>query len=241
MKREIIISLRNERMEIMQYKITGENFPVVTFSLNQGEKLISESGGMSWMTPEMKMETTTGGGVLKGLGRAFSGDSFFINHYTAQADNQMIAFASSFPGKILPVTLDGTNEIIAQKRAFLVATEGVDISMHFNRRIGSGFFGGEGFILQKFSGKGEAFLEIDGATVEYNLGTGEKLLIDQAHLAAMDATVTFTLEKVKGVKNIFFGGEGLFLGSLIGPGRVWIQTMPFRKLALSIYAGMPRK
>lgn len=224
----------------MKYEIKGGQFPVVVFHMDQGDQVFSESGGMSWMTPNMKMETNTGGGLLKGLGRTFAGESLFLNYYTAEAPEQMISFASGFPGKIMPVELDGTNEIIAQKRAFLVGTTGVDLSISFVKRFGAGLFGGEGFILQKVSGHGMAFLEIDGEVIEYTLAAGEKLLIDQTHLAAMDASVTFDIQTVKGMKNILFGGEGLFLGTLTGPGRVWIQTMPFSKMMGAVLAGVRR-
>ncbi|GBU10550.1 TIGR00266 family protein [Erysipelotrichaceae bacterium] len=225
----------------MKYEIKGGQFPVVVFQMDEGDQVFSEAGGMSWMTSNIKMETNTGGGLLKGLGRTFAGESMFFNYYKALANEQMISFASGFPGKIMPIELDGTYEIIAQKRAFLVGTTGVDLKVTFVKKFGAGLFGGEGFILQKFSGNGVAFLEIDGDVVEYELKEGEKLLIDQTHLAAMDTTVSFSIERVKGIKNILFGGEGLFLGTLTGPGRVWIQTMPFSKMMGTMMAGMGSK
>ena len=218
----------------MKYEIKGGQFPVVIFTMETGEQVFSEAGGMSWMSDAMKMETSTGGGILKGLGRTFAGESMFLNYYTATAPEQTIAFASSFPGRIMPVELDGTNEIIAQKRAFITATTGVNLEVAFTKKFAAGLFGGEGFILQRFSGNGIAFLEIDGDVIEYELKAGEKMKIDQTHLAAMDSSVVFDIERVKGFKNVVFGGEGLFLGTLTGPGRVWIQTMPFAKLAGSI-------
>ena len=210
----------------MKYKIEGETFPIVICELDQGEKMVTEGGGMAFMSSQIKMETSTGGGLLKGLGRALSGESLFLNYYTAEDSNQSIAFASSFPGSIIPIKLEGNNTIIAQKSAFLAAEEGVEINIHFRKSISTGLFGGEGFIMQKFSGEGMVFLEIDGNTLEYNLEPGEKMIIDQGHLAAMDESVTFDLERVKGVKNVLFGGEGLFLANVTGPGRVWLQTMP---------------
>jgi len=222
----------------MKYEIKGGQFPVIIFNMDNGEQVYSEVGGMSWMSPGMKMSTSTGGGLMKGLARTFSGESLFLNYYTAESDNQTIAFASGFPGRIMPVELDGTNTIIAQKRSFLVGTEGVDLSVSFTRKFGAGLFGGEGFILQKLSGVGVAFLEIDGDVIEYNLQPGEKMVIDQTHLAAMDSTVHFDIESVKGMKNILFGGEGLFVGTLTGPGRVWIQTMPFSKMMGAVLAGV---
>lgn len=198
-----------------------------------------ESGAMAFMTSEVKMETNTGGGILKGLGRALSGDSIFINFYTAEKDNQEIGFASRFPGKVIPIELNGSNSIIGQKSSFLASQKDVDISMYFKKNLGTGIFGGEGFILQKFTGKGMLFLEIDGDVIEYELQAGEKILLDQGHLAAMEESVHFDIERVKGAKNILFGGEGLFFATLTGPGKVWIQTMPITNLASALLPYIP--
>ena len=225
----------------MKYKIEGGAFPIVICNLDEGEKMVTEGGGMAFMSSQMKMETNTGGGLLKGLGRALSGESLFLNFYLAEAPNQSIAFASSFPGNIIPIKLNGTNTIIAQKTAFLAAEEGVEISIHFRKNIGTGFFGGEGFIMQKFSGEGMVFLEIDGDTLEYNLEAGEKMVIDQGHLAAMDESVEFDLQRVKGVKNMIFGGEGLFLATVTGPGRIWLQTMPLSNFIDTIIPLIPKE
>lgn len=225
----------------MKYEIKGTPFPVVTCYLEKGEVMVTERGGMSWMTDKMKMETNTGGGLKKGIGRMFSGDSFFLNNYTAEADNQMISFSSSFPGCILDFNLDGTKTIIAQKTAMLAMEKSIVMEMHFRKKLGVGFFGGEGFIMQKFSGNGHLFLEIDGDVVEYDLQAGEKLIIEQSHLAAMESTVQFDITTVKGAKNILFGGEGLFLGTLTGPGKVWIQTMPMAGLVDIIISRIPPK
>ncbi len=210
----------------MEYKIEGGAFPIVICDLKQGEKMVTEGGGMAFMSSQVKMETSTGGGIMKGIARTFSGESLFFNYYLAEAEGQSIAFASSFPGSIIPIKLNGTNTIIAQKSAFLAAEAGVEIKTHFRKSLATGFFGGEGFILQKFSGEGMVFLEIDGDTLEYNLAPGEKMVIDQGHLAAMDESIEFDIQRIKGMKNILLGGEGLFLASVTGPGRVWIQTMP---------------
>ncbi|MEE1118171.1 TIGR00266 family protein, partial [Methanosphaera sp.] len=183
--------------------------------------------------------TNTGGGLLKGLGRALSGDKLFLNFYTAESDNQQIGFASSFPGKIIPIKLDGSNSIIGQKNAFLASETDVNIDMYFRKNLGTGLFGGEGFILQKFTGTGMLFLEIDGEVLEYDLQPGEKLVLDQGHLAAMEESVEFDIQRVKGVKNVLFGGEGLFLSTLTGPGKVWIQTMPISRLAGAIIPYIP--
>jgi uncharacterized protein (TIGR00266 family) len=223
----------------MKYEIKGTPFPVVTCYLERGEIMVSERGGMSWMTDKMKMETNTGGGFKKGLSRMFSGDSFFLNYYTAEGDNQFITFGSSFPGRILDLKLENGRTIIAQKGALLAMEKSVEMDIHFKKKIGAGFFGGEGFILQKFSGDGYVFLEIDGEIVEYDLKAGERLVIDQGHMAAMEDTVSFDITTVKGAKNILFGGEGLFLGTLTGPGKVWIQTMPMSNLVNLVLSRIP--
>ncbi|WNY26249.1 TIGR00266 family protein [Methanolapillus ohkumae] len=223
----------------MKYEIKGTPFPVVTCSLEKGETMVSESGAMSWMTDRMKMETTTGGGLMKGLGRMLAGNSLFLNNYTAEEDCQNITFGSSFPGRILDFKLDGGKTLIAQKEALLAMEKTVDMEMHFRKKIGAGFFGGEGFIMQKFTGTGHVFLEIDGDVVEYDLKAGEKMFIEQSHLAAMESTVSFDIETVKGAKNILFGGEGLFLGTVTGPGKVWIQTMPMAGLINIVLSKIP--
>ena len=221
----------------METKIVGEDLPVVVCKLKAGETVLTENGGMSWMDNDITMKTTTNGGIMKGLGRALSGESIFMNTYTAEKDDVEIAFASSFPGEILEYDLKEGETIIAQKRAFLCAENTVDISMHFRKKIGAGFFGGEGFIMQKMTGPGKVFLEIDGSLVKKELKAGEKLKIDNGYLAAMTSGVDLNIETVKGVKNIVFGGEGLFLTTLQGPGTVWIQSMPVSKLASLFYIG----
>lgn len=221
----------------METRIVGEDLPVVICKLKAGETVLTENGGMSWMDSGITMKTTTNGGIMKGLGRALAGESIFMNTYTAEKDDVEIAFASCFPGEILEFNLNEGETIIAQKRAFLCADNTVDISMHFRKKIGAGFFGGEGFIMQKMTGPGKVFLEIDGSLVKKELQAGEKLKIDNGHLAAMTSNVDLNIETVKGVKNIVFGGEGLFLTTLEGPGTVWIQSMPVAKLASLFYVG----
>jgi len=223
----------------MEYEIKGGPFPIVICYLKHGEKMKTEGGGMALMTPRMKMETTTDGGIIKGLGRALSGDSMFLTYYTAEDDDQHVGFASRFPGKVITLDITEDRPIIAQKSAFLTGEEGVDIKMHFRKKLGAGLFGGEGFILQKLSGNGLAFLEIDGDVLEYDLEDGEELIIDQGHLAAMDETVSFDIQRVKGAKNMFFSGEGVFLAKLTGPGHVWIQTMPISVLAGAVIQHIP--
>ncbi len=221
----------------METKISGEELPYVVCKLQKGESIVTENGGMSWMDDAIKMTTTTNGGIMKGLGRALAGESIFMNVYTAEKDDVEIAFASSFPGQILEFNLNEGETIIGQKRSFLCAEQTVDISMHFRKKIGAGFFGGEGFIMQKFQGPGKVFLEIDGAVYKRELASGEKIKVDNGYVAAMTSNVDLNIETVKGVKNIVFGGEGLFLTTLTGPGTVWIQSMPISKLAGMFYVG----
>lgn len=222
----------------MKYSIEGEPMPVVICNLESGEKMITEKGAMSWMSPNMKMETV-GGGVGKMFGRMFSGESMFVNHYTAMGGSGMIAFASSFPGVIRAFELTPGKEIICQKTAFLASTEHVEFSTFFQKKIGSGFFGGEGFIMQKLSGSGIAFVEFDGFVKEYELAAGQSILVDTGYLAAMDATCSIDIQKVPGVKNMLFGGEGFFNTQITGPGRVLLQSMPINQMAGSIIPYLP--
>ncbi len=206
----------------MNFSIEGEPLPVVICNLEGGETMITESGAMSWMTPNMKMETTSGGGIGKMLGRAFSGESLFLNRYTAQGGPGQIAFASSFPGSIRAFTVAPGQDIVAQKSAFLASTPGVELSTFFQKRFGSGLFGGEGFIMQKLSGNGVVFLEFDGYVKEYELSAGQQMIIDTGYLAAMSSTCTLDIQTVPGVKNMLFGGVGLFTSVLTGPGTVYL-------------------
>ena len=215
----------------MRYTIEGEPLPVVICYLEAGDTMITESGAMSWMTPNMKMETTSGGGIGKMFGRAFSGESIFLNRYTAQGGAGTIAFASSFPGSIRAFEIGPGQEIIAQKSAFLAGTSGVDLSVYFQKRLGSGFFGGEGFIMQKLSGNGLAFLEFDGYVKEYELQPGQQMVIDTGYLAAMTGSCQMEIKTVPGIKNMFFGGEGLFNTVITGPGKIWLQSMPIAQVA----------
>ncbi len=216
----------------MKYVIGGGAFPYVTCALEDGEKMITEKGSMIWMSPNMKMETS-GGGVGKMFSKAFTGESMFQNIYTAQGDAS-ITFGSSFPGKILDVNITPEKALIAQKNCFLASESGVQLSVHFNKNFGAGLFGGEGFIMQKLSGNGTAFLEIDGDLAEKELAPGEKLVLSTGNVAAFEASVHMEIQRVQGVKNVLFGGEGLFLTVLTGPGKVWLQTMPIVQVAGAI-------
>ncbi len=216
---------------MLNYKIEGGNLPVLICYPELGQTICTEGGSMSWMSPNMDMKTNSGGGIGKVFGRLFSGESLFMNEYTPVNGPGMIAFSSSFPGSIIPVQVTPGSGIIAQKSAFLAMEKGLDLSIYFQKKIGAGFFGGEGFIMQKVSGNGLAFLEIDGHCIEYILGPGETILIDTGHLAAMSDTCTMDIQTVKGVKNMFFGGEGFFLTKVTGPGKVYLQSMPISNVA----------
>ena len=215
--------------------------PVVVCYLEGGEQMITERGSMSWMSPNMKMETTTGGGIGKAIGRMFAGEALFQNRYTAQGGNGLIAFASSFPGQIKAYEIGPGREIIVQKSGFLAAEAGVELSVFFQKKLGAGFFGGEGFIMQRLSGRGTAFLEFDGHIVDYELQTGQQIVVDTGYLAAMDSTCSIEVRTVPGLKNMVFGGEGLFNTVVTGPGRVWLQTMPISNVAQLILSFMPPK
>ena len=224
----------------MKYNIQGEPMPVVICHLEAGESMITERGSMVWMSANMRMETKAGG-LGKALGRMFGGESLFQNTYTAEGGPGMIAFASSFPGAIRAVEITPNMPVIAQKSAFLAATPGVELSIHFQKKVGAGFFGGEGFIMQKLSGHGMAFLEIDGSAVEYTLAPGQQIIVDTGNLAMVDATCQIDIQTVRGAKNVLFGGEGLFNTVVTGPGRVVLQTMALPAFASALIPYLPAK
>ena len=225
----------------MKYEIKGETLPVVICYLENGEAMITERGSMSWMSPNMKMETTSNGGIGKAFGRMFAGEAIFQNRYTAMGGNGMIAFASSFPGSILDYPIAPGRELIVQKSGFLAAEAGVELSVFFQKKLGAGFFGGEGFIMQRLSGCGTAFLEFDGHVIEYDLQPGQQIVVDTGYLAAMENTCGIEIQSVPGIKNMVFGGEGLFNTVITGPGRIWLQTMPMSNVAAEILKFMPSK
>lgn len=224
----------------LKYEVFGDNLPAVSIVLDEGDSIYTQSGGMSWMDTGIDMSTNMKGGIGKALGRMFSGESLFIATYTATQNNREIVFASSFPGHILAVELDGVSSIIAQKNAFMCAEDGVDVSAHIVKGMAGGFFGGEGFVLQRFSGYGHAFIEIDGSVSEKVLRRGEKIKVNSGNVAAYEESVRYEVETVRGFKNIFFGGEGLFLTTLTGPGKVWLQTMTLPGLAQRLIPFMPQ-
>ncbi len=214
----------------MNYTIKGNTLPYVEVTLNEGESIKCEGGSMSWMSPNLKMETK-GGGIGKMFSKAFTGESMFHNKYTCTSGTGMIAFASSFPGQIMALNIEPGKEVICQKSAFLASTEGVERSVFFQKKLGAGFFGGEGFIMQKLTGRGVAFVEIDGSVEIKELAAGEQIIIDTGYMALMDSTCSMDIKSVGGVKNSLLGGEGLFNTVVTGPGKVYLQSMPFSKLA----------
>lgn len=223
----------------MEYKIVGEPLPVVICNLEAGEMMITERGSMSWMSPNMKMETTSNGGFGRALGRMFAGEAIFQNRYTAMGGPGLIAFASSFPGCIKAFQIAPGREIVVQKSGFLASERTVELSVFFQKKLGAGFFGGEGFIMQKLSGSGTAFVEFDGHVVEYDLRPGQSIVVDTGYLAAMDASCSMEIQSVPGVKNALFGGEGLFNTVITGPGHIYLQTMPISNVAGAIRPFIP--
>ena len=224
---------------MLRYEIEGGSLPVVICYPEPGQTLVTQSGAMSWMSPNMEMTTNSGGGLKKALGRLLSGDSIFLNEYTPAGGAGMIAFASSFPGKIIPFEVTPGNGIIVQKSGFLAMEKGMDLSMYIQKKVGTGFFGGEGFIMQKVTGNGMLFMEVDGYCKEYELNAGESIILDTGYLAAMTESCTMDISSVKGAKNIFLGGEGLFHTRVTGPGKVWVQSMPIYNTAQRLIPYLP--
>lgn len=219
---------------MLRYAIEGDNLPVVICYPEANQTIVSETGAMSWMSPNIKMDTNSGGGIKKALGRMFSGESIFMNEFTAQGGMGTVAFASSFPGSIIPYEVTPGNSIIVQKHSFLAMEKGLDLSVFFQKKLGKGFFGGEGFIMNKISGNGLVFIEIDGHCKEYTLEANESIIVDTGYLAAMTESCSMDIEAVQGAKNIFLGGMGLFHTKITGPGKVYLQTMPIIKTAKAI-------
>ncbi len=230
----------------VDYQIVGTVHQAVILQVEPGQTIYSETGGMAWMSGNVIMNTNAGGGG--GLGgmlgsmvkRAISGESLFIVDYTVTGGRGLIAFASEFPGKIVPLNLAPGQQMVMQRDSFMCAEKSVTLDIHFRRKLGAGFFGGEGFVLQRLTGPGLAFVELDGEVVEYTLEAGQVLKVDTGHVAMFEPTVQFDVEMMRGFRNILFGGEGLFLATLRGPGRVWLQTMPIVNVAKKIAEYLPR-
>ena len=226
----------------MEYKVIGQTVPVVEVKLNKGESMYTQSGGMAYQTEGIKMNTNARGGVMKSLGRMFSGESIFMANYTAETDGAMVAFGATVPGAVVPVDLRNLpGGLIMQKGAFLCAEQSVETSVAFTKRFSAGLFGGEGFILQKAQGNGTVFLEIDGDVIQKELAPGEVLKVDTGNVVAFDSKVSYEIETVKGLKNIFLGGEGLFLTKLVGPGRVILQSQNIKDFAGRLIPYMPTR
>jgi len=225
----------------MEYSIHGNDLQVVDVRLKDGEAVSSEAGGMAWMSDNIEMKTEMKGGLMGGLKRKMMGESLMLTDYICHGSEGMVAFASEFPGKIVPMELAAGQSIIAQKDAFMFSQSGVALEMHFRKRLGAGLFGGEGFILQKVTGPGLVCFELAGHIVEYNLVQGQRLKVDPGHIALFEPSVDFDIEMVKGFKNILFGGEGLFLATLAGPGRVWLQRMPLSNFVRRLAPYLPSK
>lgn len=223
----------------MKYEIIGDTVPAVEVTLNSGESMFTQSGGMIWQTEGINMSTNARGGLARSLGRMFTGESIFMANYTATRDGAKIAFGSTVPGKVVPVDI-GRSELICQKGAFLCAEQSVDLKVAFTKKFSAGLFGGEGFILQRLFGSGYAFLEVDGDMVERNLAPGEVIKVDTGNVVAFETSVNYEIETVKGLGNIFLGGEGLFITRLTGPGRIILQTQNFNDFSARIIARMPR-
>lgn len=225
----------------MKHKIRGTVMPILDVELKPGERIFTESGGMAWMSSNMEMNSNMKGGFGRALGRMFSGESLFMVNYSCTEGTGTISFCVEMPGKIIPFDLKEGESIICQRDGFMTAESSVDLKMEFTRRIGAGFFGGEGFFLQRITGPGKAFLEITGEVTEYNLKEGQTLRVDPGYIGAFEPTVNYDIERVKGIKNMFFGGEGIFLATLSGPGKVWLQSMPLQNLAMKIASKIPAK
>lgn len=224
----------------MEYEIIGGSFPIVECTLRQGESMITQSGSMAWMDPTITMETSTNGGIGKVVGRLFTKEHLFQNIYTAQQDGAKIAFGTCVPGSIMAIKLEQGQSIVCQKAAFLASYGNIELSTFFNKKIGVGIFGGEGFIMQKITGEGYVFIEIDGSNKEFNLEAGQQLILSTGYLVSMDSTCQIDVQTVKGLKNIILGGEGIFNTVITGPGKVVVQTMPLPKLANSIVPYLPQ-
>lgn len=224
----------------MKYEVFGGSFPAAKVTLNKDEQVFTQSGAMAWSDASILMETNAEGGFLKSLGRMISGAGLMFVTHTATEDNSRITFSASFPGTIKEFNIDENHEYIAQKSAFLVADPGVQVDATVNKSFWSGLLGGEGFVLQKFTGKGTLLAQIDGSVHEIELKAGEQIKIETGHVALFDSTVSYNVESVKGFKNVFFGGQGLFLTTLTGPGKVWLQTLTAQDVAQKLIPYLPK-
>ena len=226
-------------MSNLNYTIFGDNLPAVSIRLNRGESIYTQSGGMAWMDSGITMTTNVQGGLMKGLGRMFSGESLFMATYTSESPDQEIVIASTFPGHIISIDV-GQTPIVGQKGAFLCAEPNVVLNAFIVKGLGAGLFGGEGFVLQSMKGSGMVFLELDGSVVERVLAPRETIKVDTGNVAAFEDSVGYQVEMVKGFKNVLFGGEGLFLTTLTGPGKVWLLTMTMPRFGKRMVPFLPK-
>lgn len=225
-------------VDVIDYEIHGDDMQIVEIELDPGEGVRAEAGAMMFMENGIEMQTSTGGGLFKGFKRIFAGESFFITTFLFNGSGKgHVAFGAPYPGKIVPLDLSQHGgKFLCQKDAFLCAAQGIEIEVAFTKRIGAGLFGGEGFILQRLEGEGLAFVHAGGTIIKKELAAGEKLRVDTGCLAAFDASVDYDIQFIGGFKNALFGGEGIFLASLTGPGLVYLQSLPFSRLADRVYA-----
>lgn len=223
----------------MKYDLQGTTMQMLTMQLSKDETVVSESGRLVYMSDNVEMQTEATGGVWAGVKRAFAGESFFLTHFTGRGGHALVGFGSEFPGKIIPLQLAKDEEIIAQKDAFLCSEESVAFDATWTRKIGAGLLGGEGLILLKIKGPGLSFFNVGGEVTRIDLKKGEKIRVDTGNLALFDASVDYDVERIRGVKNMIFGGEGLFLATCTGPGRVWVQSMPVNELAAKLAEYLP--
>ena len=225
----------------MEYEIIGGSFPVVECTLKSGESMITQSGSMAYMDPTITMETSSNGGLKKIVGRLFTNEKLFQNIYTSTKDGSKVAFGTCVPGSIMAVKLENGQSIICQKSSFLASYGNIELSTFFNKKIGAGLFGGEGFIMQKITGNGIVFIEIDGANKEFVLEEGQQLILSTGYLVSIEETCSMDVQTVKGLKNVLLGGEGIFNTVITGPGKVVVQTMPLPKLANSLVPFLPQQ
>ena len=225
----------------MEHEIRGADLPILDMQLDEGESMFTESGGMAWMSTNIEMKSNMRGGLGKAIGRMFSGESLFMVNYTCTEGTGIISFCNEFPGKIIPFNLKQNESIICQRDAFMAAEQNIDLKMEFVKKIGAGLFGGEGFFLQRLTGPGKAFLEFAGEMTEFELEEGQTLRVDPGYVGAFEPSVSYDIQRIKGIKNMFFGGEGIFLVTLTGPGKIWLQSMPLQNLVKKMTPYLPKK
>ena len=229
----------------MQQNIVGTTMPVLEFTLENGEAIIAEAGELGWIGSSIELQTTTsaggGGGFFGAIKRAVGGGTLFMTEYRAVGGPGLVAFATKVPGHIVPIDVVGGRTHLVHRHGFLCSTPGIALSVGFQRSLGAGVFGGQGYILQKVGGEGQAWIELDGEVITYDLGPGETLRVHPGHVGMFEDTVSFDITMLRGIRNVLFGGDGLFLAALTGPGRVWLQSLPISNLAHALSPYLPRE